>query len=49
MEEDRGGVVGRWSRITWPAETVSSRDFMAGEESGIEADLPNIGVQLINI
>jgi hypothetical protein len=23
---------GRWSRSTWPGETASSRDFIAGEE-----------------
>jgi hypothetical protein len=40
---------GRWSRNTWPGETASSRDFIVGEESGVEAYLCNIGVQVINI
>lgn len=26
----------------------SSRDFISGKESGVEANLPNIGVQVIN-
>jgi hypothetical protein len=40
---------GRWSRSEWPGETARSRDFMAGEESVVEACLPSIGVQFINI
>lgn len=37
------------SRNTWPGETASSRDFIAGEESGIDAYLPNISLQFINV
>jgi hypothetical protein len=49
MEEDGGRVMeGRWNRSTWPGETVCSRDFIAGEESVVEAYLPNIGMQFIN-
>ena len=40
---------GRMGRSTWPGENASSRDFIAGEESGIEAYLTNIGVPFINI
>jgi hypothetical protein len=40
---------GRWSRSLWPGETASSRDFIAGEESGVEAYPPNVGTQFINI
>ena len=40
---------GRWSRSTWPSETSNSRDFIAGEESGIDAYLPNISLQFINV
>lgn len=40
---------GRWSRMLWPGETASSRDFLVGEDDGIEAHLPNIGGQFINI
>ena len=47
-EKDREREVGRWSRSTWPGETASSRDFIAGEESGVEARLPNTGTQFIN-
>ena len=39
---------GRRSRSTWPGETASSRDFVAGEESGVEAYLPNTGMQFVS-
>ena len=40
---------GRQSKSTWPRKTTSNRDFIAGEGSGVETYLPNIGIQLINI
>lgn len=49
MEEDRGREAGRQKGSTWPGETASGRDFISGEESGVEAYLPNRGVQLIHI
>lgn len=41
-EEDL--LEGTWNRSSWPE--ASSRDFVAGEESGVEADLPNPGSRL---
>ena len=40
---------GIWSRSAWPRNTANTRDFIVVEESGVQADLPNIGMQFINI
>ena len=40
---------GIWSRSGWPRNTANTRDFIVVEESGVQADLPNIGMQFINI
>jgi hypothetical protein len=36
-------------RRTWPGETAISRGFIAVEESGVEAYLPNVGMKFLNI
>jgi hypothetical protein len=33
----------------WPREAASNKDLIAGEQSSVVANLPNLGVQLINI